>query len=125
MTGPARARNTDPGTSHAAAAGATVTAATVRARVFAILAGSQDAADGVTHDQLIALYRGYAHRLGWAPASDSGIRTRCNELWKAGDVERVEEVRGRSRFRRAALLWRAADVQNKKTAGPDALDGGA
>lgn len=123
MTGPARARTTDPATSHAAAAGAAATASTVRARVFAILAGSKDAAGGVTHDQLIALYRGYSLRLGWPPASDSGIRTRCNELWKDGDVERVPDVAGRSRFRRSALLWRAVDVQSKKTAGPGSLDG--
>lgn len=125
MTRPAPVRKSDPATSHAAAAGVTVTASTVRDRVFAILAGSKDAADGVTHDQLIALYRGYALRLGWPPASDSSIRTRCNELLRDGDVERVPDVAGRSRFGRAALLWRAVPVQRKKTAGPDSLDGPA
>jgi hypothetical protein len=102
-----RARNTDPDTSHAAAADAESRATTIRDRVMAVMAAAPEARDGITHDQLITLYRKYAMRLGWPPASDSGIRTRCNELWKDGHVERIENARGKSRFRRDAVLWRA------------------
>jgi hypothetical protein len=109
-----RARNTDPDTSHAAAADAGSRASTVRARVLAVLTAAPEARDGVTHDHLITLYRSYASRLGWPPASDSGIRTRCNELWKDGDVERLEETRGKSRFRRDAVLWRATSLGGPK-----------
>lgn len=110
-TGPVR--NSDPATSHLAAAGVGPSISTVRGRVLELLKGQPD---GVTHDQLIALYRKQAFSLGWPPASDSSIRTRCNELWKDGEVERVQEVLGRSNFRRASLLWRAVDVQRKETA---------
>lgn len=108
MTGhQVRARTTDPDTSHAAAADAGARASTIRSRVLALLTTAPEARDGITHDHLITLYRSYAMRLGWPLASDSGIRTRCNELWKDGEVERIETTRGKSRFRRDAVLWRA------------------
>jgi hypothetical protein len=116
-------RNTDPITSHLAAADVGPSITTVRRRVGALLAAAPEAAGGLTHDQLIALYRAYAGRLGWPPASDSSIRTRCNELVRDGEAERVPADLGRSRFGRAALLWRAVDVQRKKTAGGQGLDG--
>jgi hypothetical protein len=116
-------RNTDPITSHLAAADVGPSIVTVRRRVAALLAAAPEAADGVTHDQLIALYRKYAVRLGWPPASDSSIRTRCNELVRDGEAERVPADVGRSRFGRLALLWRAVSVQNKETAGGQVLDG--
>lgn len=99
-------RTGDPWTSHAAAAGVTPSMDTVRARVLSILAKPW-AAEGLTHDQLIAEYRRHADRLGWPPASDSSIRTRCNELLKDGEVEAVPDTAGRSRFGRPSLLWRA------------------
>jgi hypothetical protein len=85
--------------------------ATVRSRVLAILTASSEARDGLTHDGLIALYRKYAMRLGWPPASDSSIRTRVSELVRDGEVERVPVTAGQSRFGRAAILWRAVPVQ--------------
>lgn len=121
-TGPVRAG--DPSTSYAAAADVGPSISTVRARVLLIL-GAEEYAGGVTHDGLIAAYKRYALRLGWPPASDSSIRTRCSELLKDGEVEQVPDGDGRSRFGRAALLWRAVDVQRKKTAGPASIDGGA
>ena len=72
--------------------------------------------EGMTHDGLIAAYKKYAVRLGWPRASDSSIRTRCNELWRSGEVVRVEERAGRSGMGRTAILWRAADVQSNETA---------
>jgi hypothetical protein len=108
-------RNSDPWTSHAAAADVAPMVSTVRSRVLAILATSQEARDGVTHDGLIALYRKYAMRLGWPPASDSSIRTRCHELVRDGEAEQVPDTPGRSRFGRAALLWRAVPVQKAET----------
>lgn len=120
-TGPVR--SSDPETSHYAAADVGPSISTVRSRVLAILAGSKEAADGVTHDALIGLYRKYALRLGWPPASDSSIRTRCNELLKDGEVERVPDAAGESRFGRPALLWRAVPVQNSETLGAGSLDG--
>ncbi|MFJ4168348.1 hypothetical protein ACIPY3_02445 [Paenarthrobacter sp. NPDC089714] len=116
----APARKSDPATSHLAAA--TITPrkmSTVRSRVEAILVGGDKAREngGLTHDEIIAEYKGYSLRLGWPPASDSSIRTRCNELWRDGAVERVEETAGRSRFGRPSILWRAASVQISETSG--------
>jgi hypothetical protein len=115
-------RNTDPWTSHAAAADVAPTVSTVRSRVLGILSAAPDALEGVTHDGLITLYRQYALRLGWPPASDSSIRTRVNELVRDGEVERVPDDAGRSRFGRPALLWRVVPVQNRET---ENVDGGA
>lgn len=106
------ARKTDPGTSHAAAADVSRRVTTVRSRVAAIFAVAEEP---MTQDQLIGAYKRNSMRLGWPPASDSSIRTRCNELWRDGEVERVEGEAGKSRHGRAALLWRAVSVQNKKT----------
>jgi len=119
-----RARNTDPGTSHAAAAKVAPMVTTVRSRVLGILTAAPEARDGLTHDQLIVLYRKYATRLGWPMASDSSIRTRCNELVRDGEVEKVPDGDGRSRFGNAALLWRAVPVQKAGTPVDNFVDGG-
>ncbi|UXE05394.1 helix-turn-helix DNA binding domain protein [Arthrobacter phage Renna12] len=113
--GRAVARKTDPGTSHAAAAKVTLGRTTVRSRVLAIFTAATSSRDGLTHDQLIAEYRGFAARLGWPPASESSIRTRCNELWRDGLVERVPDADAKSRFGNAAILWRAVSVQISET----------
>ncbi|QOI67687.1 helix-turn-helix DNA-binding domain protein [Arthrobacter phage Orcanus] len=110
-------RKTDPATSHLAAADVARRVSTVRSRVSAIFAARGERFEGMTHDQLIAEYKRYALRLGWPPASDSSIRTRCNELWRDGEVERVEDSTGKSRHGRTAILWRAVSVQSKETAG--------
>lgn len=116
MTDKAPTRNTDPWTSHAAALEVGPWVTTVRSRVLGILTAAPEAADGLTHDQVIALYRKYAIRLGWPPASDSSIRTRVNELVREGDVEQVPDDTGKSKYGRAALLWRAVPVQREETA---------
>ncbi|ALY08884.1 helix-turn-helix DNA-binding domain protein [Arthrobacter phage Galaxy] len=108
-------RKTDPATSHLAAATMTPRLrSTIRSRVLAILTAGNDG-EGMTHDALIAAYKKYAVRLGWPRAADSSIRTRCNELWRDGEVERVEGTAGKSGMGHAAILWRAVSVQNKKT----------
>lgn len=115
MTDKAPTRGTDPWTSHAAAADVAPSITTVRSRVHSILVGAPEARDGITHDGLITLYRKYALRLGWPPASDSSIRTRCHELVIDGVAEQVPDAPGKSRFGRAALLWRAVPVQFSET----------
>ena len=95
---------------------------TVRSRVEALLVAAPEARDGVTHDGLIALYRKYGLRLGWPPASESSIRTRCNELVRDGKAHQVRDMLGKSRGGRHARLWRASIVHFPETA---ILDGGA
>lgn len=110
------ARATDPATSHSAAAEAAPRSATIRERVGLILWLHPE---GMTHDGIIGEYRRQAARLGWKPASDSGIRTRVRELVADGEVVKVEDTAGRSRYGRTSVVWRAAGVQNKETAGHD------
>ena len=115
------ARKTDPMTSHAAAADVAPRRVTVKWAVLAVFNGAPDAQAGVTHDQLIALYRKYALRLGWPPASESSIRTRCNELVRDGKAHQVRDILGKSRGGRKARVWRASIVHFPETA---ILDGG-
>lgn len=103
----ARARKTDPYTSHAAAAAVSRSVPTIRAAVLAIL---QDADEPMTHDELIAAYgravmNGRARRTG-----PSSIRTRCNELQRDGHVVVVPDERGRSSAGNPAGLYAAASV---------------
>ena len=111
------ARRSDPGTSHAAAASISPRRmSTVRSRVLAILNSKRaEERGGLTHDEIIADYKSYALRLGWPRATDSSIRTRCNELWRAGEVEKVEDSDRKSGMGNAALLWRVAAVQGVET----------
>lgn len=113
------ARASDPATSHAAAAKVRPLRTTVRSRVEAILTATDAGRAGMTHDEIISAYRRYALRLGWPPASDSSIRTRCKELQRDGQVVQVPaedpDSYGRSRFGRPAVRWRAASVQNSET----------
>lgn len=113
------ARATDPETSHAAAAGAVTRSATIRERVALIL---NAAGRGMTHDAIISEYRRQASRLGWPPASDSGIRTRVHELVQAGRVER-SAASSRSKYGRTSILWRAVIVQNLETGDVDGVAG--
>ena len=115
-------RTGDPETSHMAAAVVGPSIRTVRARVLLLLSGA-DADNGLTHDELIALYRKYGARLGWRPASDSSIRTRCSELVRDGEAERVPDAEARSRFGRPAVLWRAVVVHKEKTIVDKPVDG--
>lgn len=108
----ARARTSDPFTSHAAAAVATRNLPTVRAAVYAIL---EDADEPMTHDQLIAAYGrrvmgGQARR-----STDSSIRSRCNELQKDQLVVVLPEHVGRSRYGNPARLYVAQSVYKRET----------
>ncbi|WPM94369.1 DNA binding protein [Arthrobacter phage Cupello] len=116
------ARRSDPGTSHAAAASISPRKmSTVRSRVLALLNGRRALErGGLTHDEIIAEYKGHALRLGWPRATDSSIRTRCNELWRDGEVVKVEDSAGKSGMGNAAILWRAAGVQSSETGGDKA-----
>lgn len=103
----ARARKTDPYTSHVAAATVQRNLPTIRAAVLAIL---EVADEPMTHDELIAAYgravmNGKARRTG-----PSSIRTRCNELERDGDVVVVPGERGRSSAGNPARLYAAASV---------------
>lgn len=115
-------RKGDPETSHLAAAEVGPRILRLKDRIETIL---QTTGRAFTHDALISEYKRQALELGWPPASDSGIRTRCNELLKAGRVERVEEECGASRFGRPSILWRAVIVQNSETVDTGTVDGAA
>lgn len=108
----ARARKSDPFTSHAAAAVVTRSLPTIRAAVLAIL----EAAEGpMTHDQIIAAYgratmNGQARRTG-----PSSIRTRCNELERDELVIAVPDGLGRSSYGNPARLYVARSVYKEET----------
>lgn len=95
------ARNTDPDTSAEAGLKAAMGAIRVRPVVLEIIKEHGPA----THDQIIGHYR---HRLITAPgtprATDSGIRTRVNELVKAGKVRRCQDE-SLSMYGNRAKLW--------------------
>jgi hypothetical protein len=98
----ARARTTDPSTSHAAAASVSNTAA-VRGAVLAIL----DLFGPMTDDELVRNYETNSLRIPGpvAPRSSaSGLRTRRAELRNAGYVH---DTGGRERLAsgRAAIVW--------------------
>lgn len=100
---PARARATDPGTSHAAAASVSETGAgKLRARVHFLLQTI-----GPMHDvKLCDAYHERERILGWPSATDSGIRTRRSELVTAGHVADTGD-RVRLETGRHAIVWRA------------------
>ena len=110
----ARARLTDPYTSHTAAAAATRSLPTHRALVLAIL---EEEGEPLTHPQIIAA----AHRWrmqGRAPFfTEQSIRTRCNELERAGLVLIVPDESGLSPHGNPAQLHVARSVWDRHTTG--------
>lgn len=108
----ARARTGDPYTSHAAAAAATRSLPTVRATVYSIL----EAAGGpLTHEQIVATYRRWQMNGQARPgATDSSIRSRCNELEKDELVVVVDQG-GRSRLGNLARRYAARTVYDRET----------
>jgi hypothetical protein len=105
------ARNTDPDTSHEAAAKAVRRRPRVRDAVYLILSEQGP----LTHDDLINAYRRNMLTVqGWPPASESSIRTRCSELVEDGLVVVADEGAS-SRLGNRARLWRAVPVQGKQT----------
>lgn len=110
----ARARRTDPYTSHAAAAVVTPRVPTIRAAVLSIL---ESADEPMTHDELIAAYgrrvmNGLARR-----TVPSSIRTRCHELERAELVLAVPDERARSAAGNPARLYVARSVWDRHTTG--------
>ena len=115
----ARARLADPYTSHQAAVVATRRVPTVRATVLAIL---QDAGESMTHDQIIATYRLWAMNGRAGRATDSSIRSRCNELERDGLVVVLADTRGRSRHGNPSHYRVARTVYDQWTDRPAILD---
>lgn len=99
-------RATDPDTSVAAAAKATAKAATIRPIVLELVREHGP----VTHEELIGHYQFLIiTKPGTPRASESGIRTRLNELVKRGLVTRTNEE-SHSRYGNRAKLWISTDV---------------
>ena len=110
----ARARRTDPYTSHVAAAAATRSLPSHRALVLAIL---EEAGVPLTHPQIIAAANRWRAN-GRAPFfTEQSIRTRCNELERAGLVLVVPDERGQSPHGNPARLHVARSVWDRHTTG--------
>ena len=90
-----RARNTDPDTSHQAAASAAPQAAIIRDLVYATLTTQPP----LTDEQLVNHF--YKHH--W-PGTPSGIRTRRNELTQQGKITR-HHTNGTTTTGRTAARW--------------------
>lgn len=106
-------RFTDPDTSRAAAEKVTPKVAPTRARVYAIL--SDAGPDGLTHEQIIEEHRRREALIGYPSASVSSLRTRCSELVRDREVERVPDKVGRSAAGNASVRWRVANVYGSWT----------
>lgn len=79
-----RARNTDPDTSHAAAFSVRNVGATHQAILELFKAAGQK---GLADMEMIAMYDTYRLAKGWPLVSESGLRSRRNELVKIGCIE--------------------------------------
>lgn len=86
----ALARQTDPATSHEAAD--TLEHARLTATRHAVLA-ALTAWPGITDTELVERYRQAWRVVGWPRQSDSGIRTRRQELHRGGLLRVCGEVR--------------------------------
>jgi len=95
------ARLTDPVTSHEAAARVTEDALTqTQTIIFKLLAHTQ----GMTDEQLVIAYQEYCRLAGISNVSSpSGIRSRRNELYRAGKVEAI--AYGKSTSGRRSIVW--------------------
>jgi hypothetical protein len=97
----AHARNTDPNTSHEAAASVTDPTLTQRV-IFSILEN-----EPMTDEELVIRYKAMIDRFDFVPmASESGIRSRRNELARAAKVFPVGYKKTKSG--RKAIVWEAA-----------------
>lgn len=97
----ARARRTDPVTSHEAAA--TVKQSPAQKAVLTFIKNHME--PGFTDKDLVAAYHTHAAEMGLPMLADSGIRSRRKELVKAGDVVLVEIV---NRTGRREQTWQVA-----------------
>jgi hypothetical protein len=94
------ARLTDPETSHEAAARVDLDNLTKTQDIIVKLL-----ATGKTDEELVNAYQAYCRKnelyaLGWSP---SGIRSRRNELYRAGKVEAI--AYGKSTSGRRSIVW--------------------
>jgi len=97
----AHARNTDPNTSHEAAASVADPTLTQRV-IFSILEN-----EPMTDEELVIRYKSMLERFDFVPmASESGIRSRRNELARASKVFPVGYKKTKSGCK--AIVWEAA-----------------
>jgi len=102
-----RARNTDPSTSHEAAAKVAKRAPTIRTAVLDTLRLYFPRPERFTLEEVVAVYRRRVER-GAAPrTTDSSVRTRVSELVTLGEVRDTGEkiVLYTSRAGRRCILW--------------------
>jgi hypothetical protein len=97
----AKARRTDPATSHQAAA--SVKMGDTHNRILTILADG-----GATDEELYAVWQVKVLDQGWPRVSQSGVRSRRSELVRKGKVVDSGE-KGRTVAGRACTIWRLAD----------------
>jgi hypothetical protein len=112
------ARNSDPSTSHAAAASVRG-AETIRGRVYQILSTH---GEGLTHEQIVEAYNTSVTLYGWPPAADQSIRSRTKELERDGFVKRNDKAVDKTAAGRLTHRWYAVtdytEVQRRRTEGP-------
>lgn len=91
---------------------------TVRSCVFDCIA-EHAGHRGMTHDDIERAYMRGLSRGRYTLATDSGIRARTAELVKAGLIERIPDMLGKSRTGRRAALWRLTTEGHRTALGDD------
>ncbi len=95
------ARLTDPITSHEAAARVNADALTQTQTIIMKLLADPA---GMTDEQLVNAYQGYCRLAGIKnTSSPSGIRSRRNELYRAGKIEAI--AYGKTTSGRRSIVW--------------------
>lgn len=111
----ARARRSDPRTSHEAAASVRGITATHR-RILTLM----EMFGPLTDDEIAARYRSEAKSMGWPPVSPSGLRTRRAELVDLGRVLDTRRTKATISGRRTTV-WA---LPNTSSGGLDVLNPG-
>lgn len=96
------ARRTDLDTSHAAAASVRGTE-NLRSRLYTLL--STRYPGGLTHEEIVTAYAGYATAQGWPTATPQGIRSRIKELEREGKVRHDTVASARTTNGRRTHRW--------------------
>ncbi len=99
MTTKAKARKTDPATSHEAAASITLGELSETKRGIVALLTLQD----MTDEELFARYFQGAEKGYWNHASQSGVRSRRAELVRDGVVR--AKAYSKTKFNRTTTVW--------------------
>lgn len=94
----AHARHTDPATSHQAAASVADDLTKVKKTILALLQSPH------TDEQLVAVYTVITDNKLAPTQSPSGIRTRRNELYRAGLIEAIGY--GKTKSNRTSIVWK-------------------